>query len=204
MPTTDAEIMARVQAGDHELFGVLVTRYAPQLLRVAESKLGDSSLAEDVVQEAFLAAFGARQTYRSEFAFSTWLWTILLNLCRRRYKRQHSSAASLWETGVLGSSNDPRCDPADEQSPPALSLLIADEERGLLHDLLADLPEPQADALRLRFFGGLSFEEIAGTMECSLSGAKRRVKTGLEKLTDSIRTLEQADAQTAGRQQETE
>jgi RNA polymerase sigma-70 factor (ECF subfamily) len=49
----------------------------------------------------------------------------------------------------------------------------------LVHELLAKLPEAQADALRLRFFGGLSFPEMATALGCSESGAKNRVKTGL-------------------------
>lgn len=189
MPTTDADIMARVQTGDREVFGILVTRYAPRLLRVAESKLGDAALAEDVVQETFLAAYGARATYNPHFAVSTWLWTILLNFCRRHWKRSRSRSASVWETWDAA-----RPDRADDETPSALMALIHAEDRQRLHELLAELPEPQADALRLRFFGGLSFDEIATTMDCSLSGAKRRVKTGLEKLSTRIHSLELPDA----------
>jgi RNA polymerase sigma-70 factor (ECF subfamily) len=56
------------------------------------------------------------------------------------------------------------------------------ERREQLRLALEQLPEAQADALRLRFFGGLKFEEIAAAMESSVSGAKVRVKQGLIKL----------------------
>ena len=49
MPLSDADILARVQRGDHELFGQLVIRYSDRFLRVADSKLGNRAAAEDVV-----------------------------------------------------------------------------------------------------------------------------------------------------------
>jgi RNA polymerase sigma-70 factor, ECF subfamily len=197
MLLSDADIMARVQAGDREAFGLLVSRYASRLLRFADSKLQNADLAEDLVQETFLSAYRARGSYDARFAFSTWLWTILLNLCRRHWQRTRRRPVSLWEQW------DAACaEPPDQQTPSALSLLIAGEDRHRLHALLEELPEPQADALRLRFFGGLAYEEIAATMECSLSGAKRRVKTGLERLSNHIRSLEPTDADAAALRQE--
>src|SRR4029077_6986423 len=86
----DVQIMCRVQAGEVELFDLLVRRYRGPLLNVAWSKLGDATWAEDVVQETFLAAFAARATYNPRFAFRTWVWTILLNLCRRQWQRRQT------------------------------------------------------------------------------------------------------------------
>ena len=181
MSLSDADILTRVQQGEHELFGQLVMRYTDRFLRVAQSKLGDCATAEDVVQETFLAAFAARDSYKPEFAVSTWLWTILLNLCRSRWKKQHKRP---WEQSGL-THESAAASPTSEE-PSVLSWLIAEEERGLLHQFLSELPEPQADALRLWFFGGLKYEQIAMTTGCSLSGAKRRVKTGLERLSERV------------------
>ncbi len=90
MPSDDVDIMRRVQAGEVEAFDLLVHRYRSALLRVAASKLGNAAWAEDVVQETLLAAYAARATYNPQFAFRTWLWTILLNLCRRQWQRRES------------------------------------------------------------------------------------------------------------------
>ncbi|MCA9109942.1 MAG: RNA polymerase sigma factor [Planctomycetaceae bacterium] len=184
MPLSDADILARVQRGDHELFGQLVIRYSDRFLRVAESKLGNRAAAEDVVQETFLAAFAARDSYKLDFAASTWLWTILLNLCRTRWKQRQSRP---WKHTVV--DQDGLTSSLVQQGPSALTKLIAEEENLLLQRLLDELPEPQADALRLRFFGGLKYEEIATATSCTLSGAKRRVKTGLQRLSERIQTL---------------
>jgi RNA polymerase sigma-70 factor (ECF subfamily) len=185
MPLSDSDILTRVQRGEQDLFGQLVMRYTDRFLRVAESKLGDRAAAEDVVQETFLAAFAARASYNPQFAVSTWLWTILLNLCRRRWKQRQRRP---WERTTVFSDEWSSTLPQPGVS--ALARLIAQEENERLGRLLDELPEPQADALRLRFFGGLKFEEIATAMECSLAGAKRRVKTGLQKLSERIHSLE--------------
>jgi RNA polymerase sigma-70 factor (ECF subfamily) len=64
---------------------------------------------------------------------------------------------------------------------------------------LARLPAAQADALRLRFFGGLKFQEIADTMPCSLNTAKNRVRDGLARMAEMLET---ADARASGRREE--
>jgi RNA polymerase sigma-70 factor (ECF subfamily) len=181
----DVEIMRRVQAGQVELFDELVRRYRGPLLHVAWSKLGDRAWAEDIVQETFLAAFTARATYNPRFAFRTWVWTILLNLCRRQWQRRESRRRE------RSLSNLPQDDLAGYHEPltheTALAQLLGTERREQVHRLLARLPEAQADALRLRFFGGLQFSEIALAMGSSVSGAKQRVKHGLIELADQLR-----------------
>jgi RNA polymerase sigma-70 factor (ECF subfamily) len=184
----DLQIMRRVQAGQVELFDLLVERYRGPLLNVAWSKLGELTWAEDVVQEAFLAAFASRATYNPQFAFRTWLWTILLNLCRRNWQRRESRPRehSLPRTNIDNLAG--YREPATCETAPALLLRV--ESREEVHRLLARLPEVQADALRLRFFGGLQFAEIALAMNSSLGAAKQRVKNGLAALADQLRENE--------------
>ena len=181
MANPDQELMLQVQAGEHAPFAELVDRFRPRLLRFAQSSLRDRQLAEDVVQETFLAVFQSRQTYNPTFAVSTWVWTILLNLVRRTRdrlaKRQFREAASI------------EVRPTPACSHPA-------EDREQLDHWLSLIPEAEADALRLRFFGELSFDEIAVSMESSVSGAKLRVRNGLERLSELARR--EADAPRSG------
>lgn len=187
MKLDDSEIMQQVQNGRLDLFEELVHRYQEPLVRVAWSKLGDRAWAEDVVQETLLAVFTARHSYRTDLPFRTWLWTILLNLCRRQWKRR---AKGPQESTFSG--QHPRHVPEPITCEGGLQNVLLAERRELLAALLDELPEPQADALRLRFFGGLKFEEIARTMDCSLSGAKRRVQNGLLKLAERLRAEEES------------
>lgn len=184
--------MRRVQAGETALFSEIVRRYEAALRRVAASRLGQAEWAEDVVQETFLAAYKSRHTYRPEQSFRTWLWTILLNQCRRSWSG-HVRRPRLLAWG----------DQAAEGVAPAIyqaslerggdqpwERLVARERAGLLEHLLGQLPPVQADALRLRFFGELKFDEIADTMGCSLLTAKNRVKSGLLRLAELARQAE--------------
>ena len=185
MVPDDTDIMCRVQAGEVALFDLLVERYRSALNRVAVSKLGNSEWAEDVVQEAFLAAYSARGSYKPEFAFRTWMWTILLNLCRREWQRRErrpkeQSCSTIGDWSAIG-----RDEPANRET--GLGQLLTAERNQAVRLLLQRVPEAQADALRLRFLAGLPFAEIALTMSSSLSAAKQRVKQGLETLAELLR-----------------
>jgi len=184
--------MARIQRGETELFSELVARYEPALRRVARSRLGRTDWAEDVVQETFLSAFKSRATFDPQYSFRTWLWTILLRHCHAHYHRRQRSVP----IEPLGSEAE-RDLPAQGKpsSGTPLGHLLAKERAEQLELLLAQLSLAQADALRLRFFGGLKFHEIADAMQCSLNTAKNRVRTGLERM---AQLLESSHAQTGG------
>ena len=180
-------LIAAVLAGEREQFSVLVGRYQRALLRVASSRLGRDDWAEDVVQETFLCALKWLHTYDSQYSFRTWLWTILLNQCYRCWKkRSRDLLIGSWpemEKQQEASAVMAR-QLRSEQTPS--HQLLARERSQLLDAILVRLPEPQADALRLRFFGELKFPEIATAMGCSLSTAKNRVKWGLMKMAEYL------------------
>jgi len=184
----DALIMRRVQAGDLERFAVLIRRYQRALFRAAVSRLGERTWAEDVVQETFLAAFAGRASYNPAFSFRTWLWTILINLCKRQWKRRATRPAqqplSVFESAGSGTAPEPA------EAATGLSCLLQAERIERVRELLAELPEEQADALRMRFFGELTFPEIAAALGCSLNTAKSRVRYGLEKIGRALRPEE--------------
>jgi RNA polymerase sigma-70 factor (ECF subfamily) len=166
-------LIAATLAGEEEAFALLVARYQAALLRAATSRLTQRELAEEAVQETFLCAHRWLATYDSRFSFRTWLWTILLNQCSRQAKRE-SRQNRMTVFCVAKHSHT--------ESGHPLELLLARETSKQVQELLNRLPDAQADALRLRFFGGLTFSEIAAAMGCSEPGAKHRVKTGLLKL----------------------
>ncbi len=181
----DGSLIAGALMGEEGAFAQLAQRYQGPLLHAARSRLTDRQLAEDAVQEALLCAFRWLHTYDSRYSFRTWLWTILLNQCTRIAQRRTKLA-------VTGDENSTSQEPHAAASP--IEQLLAKENSTRLHELLARLPETQADALRLRFFGGLKFEEIAQAMECSVSGAKNRVRLGLTQMAAWLNTHERAGA----------
>jgi RNA polymerase sigma-70 factor, ECF subfamily len=185
MHSDDGQLMRRVQAGEFSCFEVLVARYRPTLLRVATGMLNDATLAEDVVQETFLAVFASRHTFNPAFHFRTWLWTILLNLCRAQQKRRARRPQVVSRSTLTTSERANITDPSTSET--ALAALLTRERGAQLQALLNELPDAQADAIRLRFFAGLQYEEIARSMGVSLGGAKLRVRSGLSKLSERLR-----------------
>jgi RNA polymerase sigma-70 factor (ECF subfamily) len=173
----DGTLIAAALAGDGEAFALLVRRYQLPLIKAATSRLARREWAEEAVQEAFLAAHRWLDTYNSRYSFRTWLWTILLNQCSRVAKREAKQRFAADERGSPTETTRLREPAWGGESP--LEALLARECGEQLAGVLARLPEVQADALRLRFFGGLTFPEIAAAMQCSEPGAKLRVKTGL-------------------------
>jgi RNA polymerase sigma-70 factor (ECF subfamily) len=184
----DALIMRRVQAGELDRFAELIRRYQRPLFRAALSRLGERAWAEDVVQEAFLAAFAGRATYDPSFSFRTWLWTILINLCKRHWKRR--AGRPLQQPWSQLASSGESLPPEPQSHSTGLSCVLQAERIERVQKLLAELPEEQADALRLRFFGDLTFPEIAAAMNCCLNTAKSRVRYGLERMAQLLRDEE--------------
>ncbi|MCA9176520.1 MAG: sigma-70 family RNA polymerase sigma factor [Planctomycetales bacterium] len=178
--TTDGQIIADVLAGARERFEEIVRRYQLPLSRVAESRLGRQDWAEEAVQETFYWAFKSLHTYDSQYSFRTWLWTILLNQCRRSYQRMQRRRLESAPDELLSAQ-----EAAPAETP--LARMLTQESHALLHAGLRQLPDAQADAVRLRFFGGLKFREIADAMDCGLSTAKCRVRLGLTQLSAWIR-----------------
>jgi RNA polymerase sigma-70 factor (ECF subfamily) len=181
MPLSDDQIMQCVLDGQPGLFEELVRRHRPSLLRTAQHTLKNHALAEEAVQETFLAAYAKRATFDPHYPFRGWLWTILLNTCRTMGRREQRRTD---RSGGAGIDADLF---ARQSAEDAFASVLNAERDALLSQHLDNLPDMQADALRLRFFGGLTFEEIAAAMGCSLNGAKQRVKKGLERLAASIR-----------------
>ena len=175
----DTELMRRAQAEDSEAFSVLVERYQQPLLRVARSRTRRADWADELVQETLMAAYRGRRTFDRRFSFRTWLWTILLNHCKAHAARRCRQP----RVELLADASDGAEHPAAKTDTP-FAALWRKERAALLDELLARLTPAQADALRLRFFADLKFQEIADTMGCSLLTAKNRVRSGLLRLAE--------------------
>lgn len=167
--------MLRVKAGAFDRFTGLVARNQSAMFRYAQSRLASRAWAEDVVQETFLAVFEARETFDPAKSFRGWLWTILVHRCKRAWKKRQVTAAAEFanKKRILQARPDQEIEWA--------------EEREHLAQQLQQIPVEQADAIRMRFFGNLSFEEIGEAMDCGTSTAKSRVRYGLEKLAGALR-----------------
>lgn len=105
-PLTEAEMIARIVAGERELFHALIKPCERAVFLTAYSVLKSEADAEEVVQEAALKAYKALGSFRGESKFSTWLVKITLNEARMRLRRSRSaSEVSLQELMDDGDSD---------------------------------------------------------------------------------------------------
>jgi RNA polymerase sigma-70 factor (ECF subfamily) len=184
----ESEIIARARDGDHEAFRLLVQRYQGRAYRLALRIMGDEDLAQDVVQEAFLKAYGSLGRFEGRSKFYTWLYRLVFNLCIDTKRRDRSGAHVEWsedqnfepapEAGAAGHG-----DPGDATPAGALE---RKELRELMAQAIEALPEDARRTLVLREVDGLSYAEIArslgvpkGTVMSRLHYARRRVRAAL-------------------------
>lgn len=164
----DREIVRRVLAGQTDEFRVLVDRHQASIFRFAAGLLGNREEAEDVTQEAFLAAFANLSGYASSrAAFSTWLFTIARNRCTNLLKQRRPIALNGLESIADVASADP---------------MIGQELSQQLDRALAALPEEQRSAFVLAEIEELPYDEIARIEQTSLGTVKSRIHRAKQRL----------------------
>jgi RNA polymerase sigma-70 factor, ECF subfamily len=167
------EIISRVLGGDRNGYTQVINRYKGPIFNLAYRMTGSYHDAEDLTQETFLKAFVALRTFQGERKFFTWLYTISLNLIRNYLK----GAKPVSESVEALCNSELRNDSENLEG-----CVIRGEELRLLDLCVRRLPPDVRETVVLRFYQGLSFEDIAAVSGCTLSGAKMKVYRGLEKL----------------------
>ncbi len=163
----DRALVERVQDGDRDAFRVLVERYQKRVYALARSVLKDSEEAADVTQEAFIKAFRSLASFKGEAGFYTWIYRITNNLCID-FLRRHGGSETVPYDDALPDT------PAGEAPAAVLSTrlgtnpqrsVLRRELADKLEDALGQLPEKHRVILILREVDGLSYEELAETLE---------------------------------------
>jgi RNA polymerase sigma-70 factor (ECF subfamily) len=157
----------------------------PRILRAALVLSGNRWDAEDLAQETFLEAIGAWGRFGRRSDVNTWLYSILLNLHRRRLR----SARRRWQRWLRWFHRRPGNPGADSPD----RRLQWDEWCRSLWAAVALLPEPQQHAVVLRYSEGLSYEQIAEVLRCPVGTVKSRLHHGLAALARKLGDMEVAD-----------
>ncbi len=164
MNLTDKELVESAQQGEVDSFRILYERYWTMAVSLAKSRVFDRHLAEDVAQESFVAACRQLATLKDGSCFPSWLSTIVRRIANKMPLRKTANPADFPE--------------------PIASVLGDSEERDLLADAIAQLPESQREAVYLRYFGDLTYEEIAAAINsttASVHGLLQRARVNLSK-----------------------
>jgi RNA polymerase sigma-70 factor (ECF subfamily) len=186
--TPDELLMARIARGDISAFEVLVRRHQASVLNLVFRFLGDPALAEDVAQETFLRVWKAAKSYEPRAKFTTWMYRIVANLCLNELKSPwRKKVVSFHRVGSDGAgSGDERGGDLPDDRPSPEDVLL-DKERGRrVTQALQGLPTNQRLALILKRYEGLSYQEIAKVLGCSVSAVESLLVRGKRNLQDKL------------------
>ncbi|HEU0132371.1 MAG TPA: sigma-70 family RNA polymerase sigma factor [Mycobacteriales bacterium] len=175
----DAALVALVADGDGSALESLYARYGRPAYALARRILADEQLAQDVVQEVFLTVWrDPRRFDATRGGFSSWLLTMThhkaVDAVRREenLRKRRASADAL----DLAESREPQVD--DE----VWGMIRRDRVRGAL----AELPDPQREALALAYFGGYTQREIAKLTDTPLGTVKTRMLAGMKRMRGAL------------------
>ena len=181
----DRVLVARVLDGDAAALEALYARYGRPCYALARRILVDSSFAEDVVQEVFLALWrDASKFDATRGGFSSWLLSMTHHKAVDRVRREETLRKRRTTIDVLDTAPSTHPDVDDQ---------VWSGVRGArVRDALQTLPPTQRQALELAYFGGHTQREIAGLTDTPLGTVKTRMLSGMRKLRDSLETISDA------------
>jgi RNA polymerase sigma factor (sigma-70 family) len=172
---SDEELLEAIAAGDDAALGTLYDRFGRAAYGIALRILRDRALAEDAVQEAFLAVWRSADSYRRERAKpATWVMTLVhrraVDLVRREHRRR----------------SEPLEDPPEEGGPGVDEEVDLHGRRAAVQHALQQLPDDQRQALELAYYGGYTQSELAERLGVPLGTIKSRMFTGLTRLRELV------------------
>jgi RNA polymerase sigma-70 factor (ECF subfamily) len=174
-------LLEQARAGDAAAFCELIREHEARVLRQALALCGDATLAEDLAQDTFVAAWKSIHRYDGRCRLFTWVCSILIHLhLNSRRKRRPVALASLTRSE------------ADEARVFAENVIAADvspdevlhlgEREALFRRCVQRLPEKHREVIYLRFYVDQSLDAIAAALGCSVGTVKSRLFHALEKL----------------------
>jgi RNA polymerase sigma-70 factor (ECF subfamily) len=188
----DAELLGRLRAGDEQAFVALVERYNGSMLRLASSFVPSRAVAEEVVQETWLALLRGLMAFEGRSSLKTWLFSILVNRARSAGVRESRSVPVADAGPVVDAS---RFGPSGAWSVPpehwieeAESRVDAAKLAGLLRPAIDGLPARQREVVLLRDVEGLTSAEVCTVLAISEANQRVLLHRGRGKLRQVLET----------------
>ena len=184
----ESELVGELQAGSESAFDWLVTHYHAAVFNLILGMLGDTSDAADATQEVFLKAFKGIKKFRGGSSLKTWLYRIAIREAlnqKRWFKRHLQKNVSIDAEPEEGQA---RFEIADACGTP-FEQLAAHEIQDAVQGALQQVPEAFRSAVILRDLEGLSYEEVAEVLECSVGTVKSRILRGRRALKEILEPL---------------
>ena len=179
--TTDVVLVARARDGDHDAFGELVRRHQAAALRLAMAVLGSKEEARDVVQDAFVKAYGAIDRFRGDSPVRPWLLRIVANEAKNSRRGRTRRSDREVRHGRLAVVPPP--------APDELAALSMDARH--LLDALATLGHDDREVLVYRYVVGLTETETADSISAPVGTVKSRSSRALTRLRAAMGGVEE-------------
>ena len=170
----DFTLMRAIQNGDMVSFNDMVDRYKDRLMNVIGRMLSSTEEAEDVVQETFVRVYQHRQSFNFQHCFSTWIYTIALNLARNEL-RKRKKFKFLEISEMQGNEKEF-----------AIEMKLPTRLPEILKAAIAELPEKYKTAFVLRDIQEFPYEEVATILSVPLGTVKSRVNRARMMLRDKL------------------
>jgi RNA polymerase sigma-70 factor (ECF subfamily) len=184
----DRELVERVQRGDKRAFDLLVSKYQRKLFRLLSRLIRDQAEIEDVAQEAFIKAYRALPNFRGDSAFYTWLYRIAINTAKNYLVAQGRRAPTQTETEIEDAENFDDGDSLRTEDTPD-RMLLSKQVAEAVNRAIERLPAELRTAIVLRELEGLSYEEIAASMNCPIGTVRSRIFRAREAVAEELRPI---------------
>jgi RNA polymerase sigma-70 factor (ECF subfamily) len=185
----DAALVERCRAGDVTAFEPLVEKYRQRVWRLAYNLLRDREEAWDVAQEAFIRAYQALSSFRGQSAFYTWLYRIVMNVAADR-ARSRGARGRAFGTERVPEEDWDRVLPDRQEGTEAPDAKAARlEQRQKIMQALDTLPEHHRKIVMLSDLEGLSYREIADTLEIPMGTVMSRLHNARKRLREALKPL---------------
>ena len=184
---TDAQLVRRVQKGEKGAFDLLVLKYQHKIVNLVMRYVRDPDLALDISQEAFLKAYRALPNFRGDSAFYTWLYRIAVNTAKNYLAAQRRRPMDIELDLQDPEQYDVHANLRELDTPEGVSL--SNELNETVMDAIQSLPDDLRTAIVLRELDGMSYEEIAESMECPVGTVRSRIFRARDFISKKIESL---------------
>ncbi|MEN9436725.1 MAG: hypothetical protein RIR09_1380 [Pseudomonadota bacterium] len=195
---SDWALVQTTLAGDQRAYGLLVLKYQRRIQRLIARMVRDTDLVEDIAQETFIRAYRALHQFRGDAQFYTWLYRIAINTAKKfllELKREPHIARTFADNDADDETFSQKQEPTTDETPE--TVLAAKELAAVVNAAVDDLPADLKQALVLREMEGLSYEEIAVSMNCPIGTVRSRIFRARDAVSAKIKPL--LDKQTGKR-----
>ncbi len=185
--TSDQKLVERVQKGDNGAFDLLVLKYQHKIVNLVMRYVRDPELAQDITQEAFIKAYRALPRFRGESAFYTWMYRIAVNTAKNYLAAQRRRPMELELDMQDPEQYELHAKLKETDTPEGITL--SNELMEIVENAIAALPEDLQTAIILRELEGMSYEEIAQTMECPVGTVRSRIFRARDAISNKVGSL---------------